>query len=83
MPTSRAFLESPRKSLLRLKSIESPEVLTVNGQASLVIQGITGYQALLDRLEYAERLAGIRRGKSAPARAKAELPEESEELSRG
>lgn len=56
------FLRNHKEHIKRLRTVESPEVLTVNGRAELVLQGVTGYQSLLDRLEYAERLAGLRHG---------------------
>jgi prevent-host-death family protein len=46
----------------RLKEKKTPLVLTVNGRAELVVQDAESYQELLDRLERAETIAGIRRG---------------------
>ena len=37
-------------------------MLTVNGQAELVVQDVATYQSILDRLEYAETVAAVRRG---------------------
>jgi glutamyl-tRNA reductase len=37
-------------------------VLTVNGRAELVVQDAESYQEMLDRLEYAEAFAAIRKG---------------------
>jgi len=37
-------------------------VLTVNGRAELVVQDAEGYQQILERLERAETIAGIREG---------------------
>jgi prevent-host-death family protein len=39
-----------------------PVVLTVHGKARLVVQDAGSYQKLLDSLDQAEALAGIRRG---------------------
>lgn len=72
------FLRNHKEHIHRLKAIESPEVLTVNGRAEVVVQGINGYQALLDRLDYAERLAGL---KSVPRPA--EQAADFEDLQRG
>ena len=47
----------------RLKEMKSPLVLTVNGRAELVVQDATSYQELLDRLEQAETIAAIGRGR--------------------
>jgi prevent-host-death family protein len=46
----------------QLKQTKAPIVLTVNGVSELVIQSAEGYQALLDRLDYLETVAGIRLG---------------------
>ncbi len=46
----------------QLKTTQSPLVLTVNGVPELVVQSAAGYQQLLDRMEYLETVAGIRRG---------------------
>ena len=46
----------------RLKQRRTPMVLTVNGRAELVVQDAESYQEMLDRLELAEALAGIRKG---------------------
>jgi PHD/YefM family antitoxin component YafN of YafNO toxin-antitoxin module len=47
----------------RLKQNKLPLVLTVNGRAELVVQDVESYQLILERLERAETLAAIRRGK--------------------
>lgn len=44
-----------------------PLVLTVNGRAELVVQSAPEWQAMQDRLEQAEAVAGIRRGLDAIA----------------
>ena len=77
------FLRNHKEHIKRLKAIESPEVLTVNGRAEVVIQGINGYQALLDRLEYAERLAGLRHGSHSPTPQKHPGDGTFEDLRRG
>jgi hypothetical protein len=76
------FLRNHKEHIRRLKAVESPEVLTVNGRAEVVIQGVNGYQALLDRLEYAERLAGLRHTPPTPARP-AQTDNGFEDLQRG
>jgi PHD/YefM family antitoxin component YafN of YafNO toxin-antitoxin module len=45
-----------------LKESKTPLVLTVNGRAELVVQDAESYQLMLERLERAETIAGIRRG---------------------
>jgi prevent-host-death family protein len=46
----------------QMKETRTPVVLTVNGKAELVVQDAESYQALLDRLDRIEAIAGIRRG---------------------
>jgi PHD/YefM family antitoxin component YafN of YafNO toxin-antitoxin module len=56
------FQRKTREHIRRLKRHGRPEVLTVNGKAELVVQDAASYQALLDALDRAEALAGVRRG---------------------
>lgn len=56
------FQRKTREHIRRLKRSGRPEVLTVNGKAELVVQDAESYQALLDALDRAETVAGIRRG---------------------
>ena len=55
------FQRNTREHIKRLKRTGRPEVLTVNGQAELVIQDARSYQKLLDRAEEAERHKRLRR----------------------
>lgn len=59
------FQRNARSHLERLKKSGQPEVLTVNGQAEVVVQDAAAYQALVDKLEAIE---GIRKGLEAMAR---------------
>lgn len=54
-------------------------MLTVNGQAELVVQNAESYQEMLDRLERAETLAAIRRGMEQAERGEGIPLEEAEE----
>jgi len=56
------FQRNTKSHIRRLKESGNPEILTVNGQAEIVVQDAGSYQELLDALEQAETLAGIRRG---------------------
>ena len=56
------FQRNLREYVGKLKAQEKPLVLTVKGRAELVVQNAESYQALLDRLERAETIAGIREG---------------------
>lgn len=59
------FQRNARTHLERLKKSGQPEVLTVNGQAEVVVQDAAAYQALVDKLEAIE---GIRKGLESLAR---------------
>jgi hypothetical protein len=56
------FLRNHKAHVARLKETRTPEVLTVNGRAELVVQDVESYQSLLDRLQHMETLAAIRGG---------------------
>ncbi|HEX4796390.1 MAG TPA: type II toxin-antitoxin system Phd/YefM family antitoxin [Humisphaera sp.] len=70
------FQRNAKKHLRRLRQSGRPEVLTVNGQAELVVQSADAYQKIIDDLELLQDLKGIgrgldqaRRGQGKPARA--------------
>lgn len=46
----------------RLKETGRPEILTRHGEAEVVVQSAGAYQELLNRLERAEAIAGVREG---------------------
>lgn len=54
------FQRNTKKHLRRLKNTGKPEVLTVNGQAELVVQSATAYQKLLDQADLAESVNILR-----------------------
>ena len=56
------FQRNIKEYVGRLKEKKTPLVLTVNGRAELVVQDAESYQLILERLERAETLAGMRRG---------------------
>lgn len=65
------FLRDHKTHLERLAATGRPEVLTVNGEARVVVQDAASYQKLLDALDAAEterivreRLASLDRGES-------------------
>ncbi|HEY1687111.1 MAG TPA: type II toxin-antitoxin system Phd/YefM family antitoxin [Tepidisphaeraceae bacterium] len=68
------FQRNTKKHLRRLKKTGRPEVLTVNGQAEVIVQSAAGYQELLEAAELAETLPILkksleesRRGEGIPA----------------
>lgn len=63
------FLREHKKHLERLRATGKPEVLTVNGKASVVIQDAAAYQKLVEAIEsirveqtIRERLASLDSG---------------------
>jgi len=59
-----------------MKETQRPVVLTVNGKAELVVQDAESYQALLEAVERAETVEGIRRGLDQMRRAEGRPVEE-------
>jgi prevent-host-death family protein len=55
------FQRNAREHIKRLKRTGRPEVLTVNGEAQVVIQDARSYQKLLERAEEAEQREALRR----------------------
>jgi len=69
------FTRKTKEYIQRLKETGNPEVLTVNGQAEIVVQSADAYQKLLDTAELAgtlpilqKSLAEAKRGNGRPAR---------------
>ncbi|MGA2501656.1 MAG: type II toxin-antitoxin system Phd/YefM family antitoxin [Tepidisphaeraceae bacterium] len=56
------FQRNAKAHIRRLKKTGKPEVLTVNGEAAVVVQDAASYQKLLDEVDQREALEGIRRG---------------------
>lgn len=56
------FQRNARAHLEHLKKTGRPEVLTVHGQAELVVQHAEAYQKLLDLVSNAAAIVGIQRG---------------------
>ena len=56
------FQRNTKAHLKRLKKTGKPQVLTVNGHAEIVVQDADAYQKLLEAVDRAEALEGIRRG---------------------
>lgn len=69
------FQRNAREHVNRLRDTGRPEILTVNGRAGLVVQDAAAYQELLDRLDRAEAIAGIRRGLESMRRGEGEPAE--------
>jgi len=56
------FLRNHKEHIARLKQTKTPEVLTINGHAEVVIQDAVSYQSMLDRLHDMETVSAIREG---------------------
>lgn len=54
------FLRNHKDFVNRIKA-GGAEVLTINGKPELVLQSAKEYQTLMDRLDYMERIVGLRR----------------------
>lgn len=55
------FQRNTKQHIRRLKHSGKPEVLTVNGQAELVVQSAAAYQKLLDHADLADSVKILRR----------------------
>lgn len=56
------FKRNTSEFLDKLRETGRPQVLTVNGRAQVVVQDAEAYQRLLELVERAEAIEGIRRG---------------------
>jgi hypothetical protein len=56
------FQRNTKAHIKRLKRTGKPEVLTVNGEAQVVVQDAVSYQKLLDRLDDQGEIEAIREG---------------------
>jgi len=56
------FQRNTKDHIRKLKRTGRPAVLTVNGQAEVVVQSAEAYQKLLDDHELLESIRGISRG---------------------
>lgn len=71
------FQRNTREHIDRMRQTGRPEILTVNGQAEIVVQDAEAYQRLLDALERAEAIAGIQRGLASMERGEGKLAREA------
>ena len=54
------FLRNHKAHVARLKATRTPEVLTVNGRAEVVILDTQSYEDLMERLRHTEAVSAIR-----------------------
>ncbi|HUT94180.1 MAG TPA: type II toxin-antitoxin system Phd/YefM family antitoxin [Thermoguttaceae bacterium] len=62
------FKRKTAQLVAQLKATGAPMVLTVNGRAEIVVQDAASYQRLLDLIDRAEAVLGIRKGLEAMER---------------
>jgi PHD/YefM family antitoxin component YafN of YafNO toxin-antitoxin module len=56
------FQRNAKEHIQRLKETGRPEVLTVNGQAEVVVQDAASYQKLLELIDRLQAIEGIQKG---------------------
>jgi len=56
------FKRDSVRMIKRMKETGRPQILTVNGKPSVVVMDAAAWQAMQDRLDHAETVAGIRKG---------------------
>ena len=56
------FKRNTSQVIEQLKATGTPMVLTVNGSAEVVVQDAAAYQRMLDLVERAEAIIGIKKG---------------------
>lgn len=56
------FKRDTTRFMSHLKDTGRPSVLTVNGKPALVVMDAEAWQDVQDQIEYARRVAGIRKG---------------------
>ena len=70
------FKRNTSESIKHLKESGQPRILTINGHAEIVVQDPAAYQRLLDLVERAEAIEGIRRGLESAAKGEGLTAEE-------
>lgn len=76
------FQRNVKAHLRSMKKTGRPRVLTVNGKAEIIVQDAKAYQKLLDLLDQAEAVEGIRRGLASMKRGAGRSSEEVFEVIR-
>jgi prevent-host-death family protein len=56
------FKRDSARMIARIKESGRPQILTVNGKPSVVVMDAGAWQDMQDQLDYAETIAGIRKG---------------------
>lgn len=61
------FKRNTSELVEQLKETGQPIVLTVNGKAEVVVQDVSAYQRMVDLVDQAEAVIGIKRGLESAA----------------
>ncbi len=71
------FVKNPKAHVARLKETRTPEVLTVNGCAEVVLLDTETYESLMERLHHMEEVSAVRAiiQKAQSAGPREEVPE--------
>jgi len=56
------FKRDSARMIAHIKESGRPQILTVNGKPSVVVMDAAAWQEMQDQLDYAETVAGIRKG---------------------
>ena len=56
------FKRDSARLIAQIKETGRPQILTVNGKPSVVVMDAAAWQEMQDQLDYAETVAGIRKG---------------------
>jgi prevent-host-death family protein len=62
------FKRNTAEFIEQLKATGDPIVLTVNGKAAIVVQDAASYQRMLELIDRAEAIVGIKKGLESMAR---------------
>ncbi len=54
------FVRNPKAHVARLKETRTPEVLTINGRAEVVLLDTETYESLMEQIRSAEGIAAVR-----------------------
>ena len=54
------FVRNPKAHVAQLKETRTPEVLTVNGRAEVVLLDTETYENIMERLQITEEIAAVR-----------------------
>ena len=71
------FKRNTSELVEQLKQTGQPMVLTVNGKAEVVVQDVSSYQRMLEDIDRAEAVIGIKRGLDSVAKGEGISAEEA------